>query len=833
MRDAFPGENLRWQDVARALPQAVWLVDVASLRIVYANPAAQQLVGRSAAALVGRPVRELMPEPQDEIFWSRPLSEVAAGIHSHTSVLDVRTGQLIPVERTVRALEAGPSSGEGPGCPWLLVTLRDRREQEAGERELELLLAELRATLDCAADAILSCDLQGRVRAFNRRFAQLWELPERLLQGRDDAAVMAHLRAQVKVPGDYGARMAALLADPASEGCEVLQLRSGLTVEQRSVPQRVRGRTAGRIYVFRDITQHVHDQAGLRLAAQVFESSLDAIAIADAQGRIVRANPAAEQLTGLPHALLVGREVGGLLDLGEEQAGLRSEVEQAWAQQDFWAGEVSLCPDGGGPGVPVHLSWVAVRDERGAIVQSIAFMRDLGPHRAAQRRIEELAFSDALTGLPNRLRLGDRVRAAIAGAAVGGEEFALLFLDLDRFKIVNDSLGHPFGDRVLKLVAQRLQGCLRQCDMLCRLGGDEFVVYLDGAGAGVAEAVAQRILEDMDRPFHLEGLGFSVQASIGIALYPHDACNLDDLIKHADAAMYRVKERGRGSYGFYQPRMNADLLERMKLEHAMRHALERGHMQVHYQPQVAMASGAIVGAEALLRWTDPQLGPVAPARFIPLAEESGYIVTLGAWVLAQAVAEAARLRAAGTPLVVSVNVSALEFRQAGFVGRIAGLLAQHALPARWLQLELTESVLLQDAEEMRQVLAALAELGIGLAIDDFGTGYSSLAYLRDLRIERLKIDKSFVDGLPQNEGSRAIVQAILSMGAALGIQVVAEGVETAQQRELLAALGCTHYQGFFCAPALPAPELQALAAGVGGKRGRGGEVSADATGPAT
>ena len=485
------------------------------------------------------------------------------------------------------------------------------------------------------------------------------------------------------------------------------------------------------------------------------------------------------------------------------------QVLAGWDREGFWEGELWL-PRDNGAYCAVHLSWVALRDDEGRVVQSIGFMRDLTLQHAAQKRIEELAYSDVLTGLPNRLLLSQRVHTAIQGGRASDTGFAILFLDLDRFKVINDSLGHPFGDRVLQLVAERLQACLRQTDMLCRLGGDEFVIYLHGADAVVAESVAGRILDDMLRPFLLDGMGFSIQCSIGMALYPQDGVTLDDLIKQADTAMYRVKERGRGSYGFYQPQMNANLLSRMKLEHAMRQALGEQRLSVHYQPQVNRITGRIIGAEALIRWTDPEFGAVSPAQFVPLAEESGYIVTLGAWVMEQAVREAAQWMRDGMPIVVSVNVSALEFRQADFVERLTRLLAVHQLPPTLLELELTETILLQDAHEMELRLGALSELGVSLAIDDFGTGYSSLAYLKKLPIHKLKIDQSFVRGLPEDDGDRAIVSAIISMGRALHIEVVAEGVETSAQRAVLQQMQCGHFQGYLCSPGLPSAEFRQL-----------------------
>ena len=727
---------------------------------------------------------------------------IAQGVSAHTSLLRA-DGSLVPVQRCVRRVPWG----EG-GSKVLLLTMLDRSLQETTERELETLLSELRATLDSAADGMLVCGLDRRVRAFNQRLAQLWNLPRQLLVERDDAAVYAFMADQVSAPLFYAERLAAIDREPMQESTDIVELRNGVVLEMRTVPQFSQGRAVGRVYSFRDITRQTETQASLRLAARVFESSLDAIFIADSQHRIMRMNPGCERLVG---PMAKGFEGCGAASLfgGGSDASFMEQVLQGWAKDGFWEGELWL-PRDNGAYCAVQLSWVALRDDEGRLVQSIGFMRDLTLQHAAQKRIEELAYSDALTGLPNRLLLSQRVDTAIQGARQSDTGFAILFLDMDRFKIINDSLGHPFGDRVLQLVAERLQTCLRQTDMLCRLGGDEFVIYLHGGDASVAESVARRILDDMLKPFMLDSMGFSIQCSIGIALYPQDGATLDDLIKQSDTAMYRVKERGRGSYGFYQPQMNANLLARMQMEHAMRQALGLQRMAVHYQPQVNMATGRITGAEALLRWTDPEFGAVSPGVFIPLAEESGYIVTLGAWVMEQAVREAALWMHSGSPIMISVNVSALEFRQPDFVDRITRLLAVHQLPPTLLELELTETILLQDAQEMEQRLRVLADLGIGLAIDDFGTGYSSLAYLKKLPIHKLKIDQSFVRGLPDDDGDRAIVSAIISMGRAMHIEVVAEGVETETQQAVLQQMQCEHYQRFLCAPGLPADQFRAL-----------------------
>jgi diguanylate cyclase (GGDEF)-like protein/PAS domain S-box-containing protein len=789
------------QSAFDALQEATWVVDRQTHHILLVNRATATLVGVDVQQMVGTSIHAMAVTPQDVALWLdiQRLGQVPLR-SSHTQVAH-SDGHLVPVEQSVREVDL-PGGGTV-----LIVSMVDRSEQESNERELEKLLAELRATLDSAADGMLVCGMDGGVRAFNQRLAMLWDMPHGLLVQRNDAAIYQHMLELVCDAGEYQERLNAIGRDPMLESTDILRLKSGLVMERRAVPQLSRGQPVGRVFSFRDVTELVEVQAGLRLAARVFESSLDAIFIADAHHRLIRMNPGCERLLD-GASISLGDGVQALFSEGSS-ADFMAEVNAAWGRDGFWGGELKLqrAPD---DVCSVHLSWVALRDESGAVSQSIGFMRDLTSEHAAQQRIEELAFSDALTGLPNRMMLMRHVERAIEAARLQESEFAILFIDLDRFKIINDSLGHHFGDRVLQLVARRLQACLRQTDMLCRLGGDEFVVYLQGCNAAVAESVVRRIIEDMLRPFVLDAMGFSIQCSIGIALYPQDGDSLDELVKQADTAMYRVKDRGRGAFGFYQPQMNAGLLSRMQLEHAMRQALEHGRMAVHYQPQVSMQTGRVVGAEALLRWTDPEFGVVAPSVFIPLAEESGYIVTLGSWVLEQSIREAVRWAKAGHPIRLSVNVSALEFRQPDFVARLMASLNENQLPAPLLELELTETILLQDAQEMAVRLQQLSELGIGLVIDDFGTGYSSLAYLKRLPIRKLKIDQSFVRGLPDDAGDSAIVGAVASMGNALQIEVVAEGVETDAQRAALAQMHCHYYQGYLCSPALPANAFDKL-----------------------
>ena len=804
-----------WAPLIDSLLEAVCLVEPLNLRIVAANDAAAALFGLPVDALVGRPIIELAATPEDECFWEDMAAGLGGGeearIHSDSLVRHA-DGRLIPVERRVNRVWMRP------GQAIYVVGMRDESAERHAEDELEKLVAELRATLESTAEGILVADLNGAIRGCNRLFAQLWDMPVELLTQRDDQRVLAWMRSQVVDEARFVTRQQELEHDPLLRASDVLRLRSGRVLERVVLPQYGRGQPIGRVSSFRDITEQLASAARLQLAAQVFESSLDAIFVTDSEHRIAAVNASCERMTGQSREQLIGLPIDALLQppvADESGAGWFEPVRERLDVIGVWEGELwHRRADGGS--LPGQVSLVRLPgDDRPGLetgARHVGFFKDLTETVAAQKRIEELAFTDALTGLPNRVMLAERVEFAIAMSQRHHAPFAMLFLDLDRFKQINDSLGHVFGDRVLVEVAERLKTCVRQVDTVARIGGDEFVMLLNQTDARGAEAIARRVLEVLGQSFTLEGMSFTVTASIGIAMYPNDGALMEDLVKNADAAMYRVKERGRASFRFYQPQMNVDLLARMKLDHAMRIALERGDFRLHYQPQLEIAGGAVVGAEALLRWRDPDLGDISPGEFIPVAEESGFIVALGDWVLREAVRQAARWREHGRPMVISVNVSALQFQQADFVERVAAVLAEARLPATLLELELTESILIRDADEALQRLRALDRLGVRLAIDDFGTGYSSLGYLKRFPIKKLKIDRSFIKGLPGDESDAGIAQAVIQVARALRLRVIAEGVETTAQREFLRRAGCDEFQGFLFSPALPVAEFEARTA---------------------
>lgn len=792
-------KTAQWLALIEGMLEAVLLIDPLQLRVMAANRAAHELMKMPPGSLSGMPVVELAAAPEDLFFWEDVAAGLSDNIFSET-LLQLSDGSTVQVERRVSLIRLGTDTS------LYVMAIRDHSDQRRVENELEKLIAELRATLESTADGILVTDLDGAIRSYNHLFAKLWGLPDELLTQRDDGAIYAWMDKCMVDAGHYTERLGSINRSPLMESTDVLVLRSGKIMERVTLPQYARGRPIGRVYSYRDITQRLADEARLQLAAKVFESSTDAIFITDSAQKIITTNPSFERLSSYSEKEMLGQTPKDFFS--EESNGelVRSLLEELEAK-GYWEGELWNRRKNGHAYLCM-ISLVRVQDEFGHTVHYIGFFKDRTENHTAKQKIEELAFSDVLTGLPNRLLLAERIKQSITFSSRNNTSFALLFLDLDHFKQINDSLGHPFGDRVLIEVTERLKRCVRQVDTASRLGGDEFVLLLHQADSSGAEICARRVLDELSAPFTLDGMNFTVTCSIGIALFPADGCNMDDLIKNADSAMYHVKERGRSDFRFYQRQMNIGLLSRMKIDHAMRQALENNGFRLHYQPLVNLKNDEVFGVEALLRWHDTDLGEVSPAQFIPIAEETGVIVAIGNWVLKTAIKQATIWFNRGEKLSISVNVSALQFQQASFVEDIADALKDANLPADRIELELTESILIRDVEETLKKLQALADLGLKMSIDDFGTGYSSLSYLKRFPISKLKIDRSFVTHLPDDESDIAIVTAIISLAHALKLRVIAEGVENTDQRALLQALHCDELQGFLFSQALSIDEFE-------------------------
>lgn len=447
------------------------------------------------------------------------------------------------------------------------------------------------------------------------------------------------------------------------------------------------------------------------------------------------------------------------------------------------------------------------------LAYGIETLRTRIEHESAEKKLEFLAHHDPLTGLPNRLLLRDHFDQAVALANRKDVGVAVLLLDLDNFKQINDSLGHSCGDRVLILVARRLQSCIRETDTISRQGGDEFVILLSNIrDPDSIEAIAQTVIESFAEPFTLDGYNLNTSFSIGISLYPDDGREFDTLLKQADTALYQAKDAGRNTYRFFSNQMNTDAMENIQLQGQLRSAIRDREFVLHYQPQVDTSNGRIIGAEALIRWQHPEKGVIPPDKFIPLAERSGLIIPLGEWVLDEACRQAQHWRE--TRLLpcmsIAVNLSALQFKRGNIVETVARALASSGLPADLLELELTESILLHDMDVVMKTLRGLKAIGVKLSIDDFGTGYSSLSYLKRLAVDKLKIDKSFVHDMVSDSGNAAIVRAIIQLGHILQLTIIAEGVEHGDQLALLGSYGCEQFQGYLFSRPLPADEFAAL-----------------------
>jgi diguanylate cyclase (GGDEF)-like protein/PAS domain S-box-containing protein len=452
-----------------------------------------------------------------------------------------------------------------------------------------------------------------------------------------------------------------------------------------------------------------------------------------------------------------------------------------------------------------------LRDAEGNVSHLLGITLDITERKENEERIKFLANFDALTGLPNRRQLDDHLKFALSLAKRSHEQLALMFIDLDRFKDVNDTLGHSIGDAYLVEMANRLQQVLREEDSVSRLGGDEFILMLPNSDTQGAAQVAQKILDIISVPCRVEQYDLTMTASIGIAMFPDDGADLETLSKSADTAMYRAKQEGRDGYCFFTAAMQASATRNMHLVIALRQALELGQMQVHYQPQISITDGRVIGVEALLRWQHPELGPVSPAEFIPVAEDSGLILSIGEWVLRTAVRQLKHWIDRGcAPMVVAVNLSAIQFRHPSLSKMVTRILEEEELSPEYLELELTEGVAMYDPQAAVEIMDNLHELGIRMSIDDFGTGYSSLNYLKKFKVYKLKIDQSFVRDITTDQEDRAIVAAIISMSRDLGLQTIAEGVETVEQLDYLRAQGCNEAQGYYFNKPMPAAEIESL-----------------------
>jgi diguanylate cyclase (GGDEF)-like protein/PAS domain S-box-containing protein len=547
-----------------------------------------------------------------------------------------------------------------------------------------------------------------------------------------------------------------------------------------------------------------------RQRAQVTLDSIgDAVISTDADGQVTYLNAVAEGLTGWARTEAIDRPLTDVFRIINVESREPAQDPMGLAIRENRT--VSLTPDcilirRDGMEAGIEDSAAPIHDRRGKVTGAVMVFRDVSATRALSLKMSHLAQHDSLTNLPNRILLNDRLSQAMAMAHRHGTKLAVLYLDIDRFKHINDSAGHTAGDRLLQSIAERLLGCVRSSDTVSRQGGDEFVILLcEVAHAQDAAVTAEKMLAALSEPYRIDEFELHASASIGIATYPQDGTSAEGLLKNADAAMYQAKECGRNNYQFFKAEMNERAVEHHSLERDLRHALEQRQFVLHYQPKVDLRTGAISGIEALLRWRHPTRRLIRSSRFITIAEDSGLIVPIGKWVLREGCRQAKLWQDTPlAPMSIAINVSPVELRAKNFVGGVREILAETGLAARYLELEITETFLMQDASSTGMVLEELKDMGIGLALDDFGTGYSSLSYLKRFPIDTLKIDRSFVRDLATDSDDASIVCAVINMGRSLNMRVVAEGVETPEQCAFLRNHQCPEAQGFyFGEPVLP------------------------------
>jgi diguanylate cyclase (GGDEF)-like protein/PAS domain S-box-containing protein len=559
----------------------------------------------------------------------------------------------------------------------------------------------------------------------------------------------------------------------------------------------------------RQLREHAKQR---QLASRVFENGQEAIFITDAEETIIDVNSAFERLTGYRRDEIIGQKPG-ILASGRHSPEFYQSMRQALEVEGGWSGEIwNRRKDGS-----IFPEWQtisAVLDEHGQVSHYISSFTDMTERKDAEERLRRMAEYDGLTGLPNRHLLTDRAEQARSTAQRRQRHIALMFLDLDRFKNINDTLGHGCGDTVLNTIAERLQQNIRNADTASRIGGDEFVVLLsDIEHPDDAALVAGKLLEQIGKPFEVDGHLLEITPSIGIAIYPEDGEDVDTLLKHADAAMYHAKAEGRNNFQFFTDALNERIQARFIKENLLRQAVDRGEMRLHFQPQIALRTGDIVGCEALVRWQHPVDGLLPPAAFIDLAEESGIIHGIGNWVLREACQQAAAWLGTDSGFqLIAVNVSPQQLRNPDFLAEVERALADAGLPASALELEITENLLVDRNEQLLDTLWILRKKGVRLALDDFGTGYSNLAYLKQFPLHRLKIDRSFVSDIPHDALDATLTTAIAGLADNFGLAVIAEGVETIEQRDFLVDLGCDEAQGFFFHKPMPAEDFSQLLA---------------------
>jgi diguanylate cyclase (GGDEF)-like protein/PAS domain S-box-containing protein len=763
-------------------------------RIEFANAAAERVLGFSAASLVGRQFDELLVSDDGDAFSDSLRRRSIRNMERRFAGSEGRQVDLM------MSLAPVVQHGEPAG---VVILGRDMREQKDAEREVRKAVTLLESTLDSTADGILVIGDGGRVLTYNQRFVEMWRIPPELLEASDDRGLIVCVLDQLLDPDHFLRTIDTLYAQPDAESFELLEFKDGRRFERYSIGRAVEGMANMRVWSFRDVTARFSAEAALRESELryrlLFEQNAAGVCVMELGGAIVDCNLTFAAMMGCARAELIGCNAGDLYVRPSERDEIESMLRDSMTLNSV---EVELRrADGQSIWMLKNLTLAGDRIHSTVV--------DISDRKRAEEQIEFHAYHDVLTHLPNRKLFTDRLTQSVSRARRSGKPLAVMFVDLDHFKSINDTLGHEAGDELLLEMAHRLRANVRDDDTVARLGGDEFTIILaELRQPEDAVSVAEKLIKAVEQPLVIGGTLIEVSASIGIALFPNDGADAESLLRNADSAMYRAKEAGRNTYQLCTDDMKRRAVERLSLETRLRRAIAEGQLVVHYQPQISLTSGMAVGVEALVRWNDPERGLVHPSAFIPLAEESRLILPLGEWVLRTACTQMRTWIDTGVDVpLMSVNLSLRQFQQYDIVESVRRVLAETGLDAAALELEITETAAMQNAESTVEVLQALRDLGVSIAIDDFGTGYSSLNYLKRFPITAVKIDRAFIRDLATSDGDAAIVSAVVGIARALKLRVIAEGVETEEQLSFLRRRNCDAAQGYLFSRPVSAASL--------------------------
>ena len=807
-QEALGARESQLRAIMDGIPAPVAYID-RDERCHYVNRSFLQYFGLSAEQIAGLRLRDVVGHG----IYASAQAILTRALQGESTAFD----RLVPgaggAQRwmTIRVVPDTAPSGAAHGAFVLMTDIHGLKQAQEALRASE---AELRLIMDNVPARVAYIDRDNRYKFLNRHNEEWLSESRKELTGRRVGEVVGDARARQLQP--------LVMRVLNGETISTEQLLFQPNGEQRwesihYAPNRdAEGNVVGIYAVHTDIHDQKRNEDALRRANWMLSSHINNTPLAvlewDRDFRLVRWSPQAENIFGWRAEEVLGMPItGSRLTHEADQPTVAELINRLMSGEEPRA--TGLNRNYRKDGETIWCEWYhsCLLDEQGRIVSILSFVQDVSSRIQAEERLQYLATRDALTGLPNRVLLQERLTQAIAIAKRSGRRVGVLFIDLDRFKNVNDMLGHRIGDELLKRVTAALSAALRETDLLARLGGDEFMVVVeDFDDPEVLNRIAQKLQDAISQPFRIEEHDIYVTSSIGISVYPDDSDAPEELLKHADVAMYRSKELGRNTYQFFDVDLAARRLKQHTMESALRIAVREHTLRLHYQPVLRISDGAVIGAEALLRWHDEELGDVAPQVFIPLAEECGLIHALGEWVLRSAAEQCAAWRKAGLALTVSVNLSGRQFYREDLAQRISEIIRDAQCEPSWIELEVTESSLLHDLQAIRKVLQQLRDEGFSVAIDDFGTGYSSLTHLKHFPIDTLKIDISFIADLETDPGDAAITEAIIALAKGLGLRVVAEGVGTREQLEFLSARGCHSFQGYWISEALPAADFVAF-----------------------